>query len=446
MKSIMNHRLSYEKQIPVIHEYDVVICGGGPAGIGAALSAAEQGCKTALIERFGFLGGMATAGYVNPMSEFAYNDRRVLGGIAWRFAQALVDANGGLVEYPRANLSFHPELYKLVAQDMLLNGGVKLYMNSYLVDCSMQGDRLENVVFANKSGLQAIGARYFIDATGDADLAAMAGVEFLPVTRPMQPGTLCFCLSGVDTTTERMHIIHQKNHRFNHQAVFVRDALFALREQGVDVPIFGGPWFATTLDEGTITVNMSRSAMNAVDSEDYQQAEIQMRRDVFRLVKLLRENVDEFVNCQLSAVATMAGIRQSRRIRGLHVLTGDEYVNAIQFEDSIARSCHAVDIHLPNNEGQVLCFPIDAGYIPYRSLINGTHPNLLVVGRAISADEEAFAATRVQAPCMETGQAAGIASALCLNANNTAVQNVDVSELIAIVREMGSCVEHKLGT
>lgn len=438
--------VSYEKQIPVVAEYDVVVCGGGPAGIGAALAAAEQGCKTALIERFGFLGGMATAGYVNPMSEFAYNDKRVLGGIAWRFAQALVEAKGGLVEYPRANISFHPETYKLVAQELLLKAGVKLYMNSYLVDCQMDGDRVDSVMFVNKSGLAAVKAKYFIDATGDADLAEMAGMEFLPVTRPMQPGTLCFCLSGVDTTTERMHIIHQKNHRFNHHAVFVRDALFARREAGEDVPLFGGPWLATTLDEGTITVNMSRSAMNAVDSEDYQAAEIQMRRDVFRLVELLRENVEEFRNCRLTAVATMAGIRQSRRIHGLHVLTGDEYVNAVKFDDAIARSCHAVDIHLPNDEGQVLRFPTNAGYIPYRSLVDGKHPNLLVAGRAISADEEAFAATRVQAPCMETGQAAGIAAALCLKAGECAVHEVDSAKLVAIVNEMGTCVEHELGT
>ena len=434
----------YSKRIPVLRQYDVVVCGGGPAGIGAALAAAEQGCKPALIERFGFLGGMATAGYVNPMSEFAYNGKRVLGGMAWRFAQALVEAKGGLVEYPRANLSFHPETYKLVAQEMLLKAGVTLYLNSYLVDCVIRDGHIESVLFVNKSGIMAVKGNYFVDATGDADLAAMAGMDFLPVTRPMQPGTLCFCLAGVDTSTERMHIIHQKNHRFNHQAVFVRDALLALREKGEDVPIFGGPWLATTLDDGIITVNMTRSAMDAVDSEDYQRAEIQMRRDVFRLVELLRENIAEFCRCQLIAVATMAGIRQSRRIHGLHVLCGDEYVNAIKFEDAIARSCHAIDIHLPNDEGQLLRFPAQAGYIPYRSLINGTHTNLLVAGRAISADEEAFAATRVQAPCMETGQAAGIAAALCLRAKNAAVQNVDTAKLVAIVNEMGTCVEHNL--
>lgn len=105
MKSI-----PYSKAISVRERYDVIVCGGGAAGIGAALAAAEKGAKTALIERFGFLGGMATAGYVNPMSEFSYNGRQVVGGIAWRFAQKLIENGGGLVEEPRCNVSFNPEL------------------------------------------------------------------------------------------------------------------------------------------------------------------------------------------------------------------------------------------------------------------------------------------------------------------------------------------------
>ena len=159
-----------------------------------------------------------------------------------------------------------------------------------------------------------------------------------------------------------------------------------------------------------------------------------------RLVELMRTHVEEFKNCYITSIATVAGIRESRRIRGKYVLTGKEYVKATKFDDAIARSCHAVDIHLPNDEGQRLIFPDDAGYIPYRSLITETHPNLLVAGRAISADGEAFAATRVQAPCMETGQAAGFAAALCLHAGNQAVQDVDVAQLVAQVREAGSFI------
>ena len=432
--------LQYTKELPVWGNYDVIVCGGGAAGIGAALAAAEKGAKTALIERFGFLGGMATAGYVNPMSEFAYNGRQVVGGIPWRFAQKLLEKGGALVEEPRCNVSFNPEIYKLAAQELLDGAGVKCYMNTVLLDCQMDKNAVTSVIIANKSGMGALTADYFIDATGDADLCAMAGAEMLPQVEAMQPGTLCFCLAGVDTTTERMHIIHQRNHRFNHQATFVREPLLALRARGVEVPQFGGPWLATTLQEGCITVNMTRSAMNAIDSEDYQQAEAKMRRDVFRLVELMKEHVAEFKNCYITAIATVAGIRESRRVRGVHVLTGQEYVTAYHFEDAIARSCHAVDIHLPDGEGQRLVFPEDAGFIPYRSLITPNYPNLLVAGRAISADGEAFAAIRVQAPCMETGQAAGFAAALCLQRGKIPVQQLDSAALVEQVRQAGSFV------
>ena len=139
-------------------------------------------------------------------------------------------------------------------------------------------------------------------------------------------------------------------------------------------------------------------------------------------------------------MATMAGIRESRRIRGVHTMTGEEYVATVRYPDSVARACHPVDIHLPGDEGQQLTFPKDAGYIPYRSMIAENFPNLLVAGRCISADAEAFAAIRVQAPCMELGQAAGIAASLCLQAGRLPVQQLDHEKLVAAVRQAGSFV------
>ena len=431
--------IHYEKEIPVIRECDVLVLGGGAAGIGAAIAAAEEGADTVLVERFGFLGGMATAGLVDPMSEFSYNGALVTGGIPWRFANALVKAGGGLIEEPRCNLSFNPEIYKLIAAKMVEDSGAKLLMNTAFLDAQTENGRIDSVLVSNKSGLGAIRAKVFIDATGDADLCQAAGVEMLPHLRAMQPGTLCFTLGNVDTSTERMHIIHQKNHRFNHQATFVREPLLKLREEGAEVPQFGGPWLCTTLEEGCITVNMTRSAMNAVDSENYQAAEEKMRRDVFRLVELMKENVEEFKNCYIASVATMAGIRESRRIKGLHVLTGQEYVDTVRFEDSIARACHPVDIHLPDGEGQKLTFPKAAGYIPYRSLVPERIENLLAAGRCISADNDAFAATRVQAPCMETGQAAGFAAVIAIR-DGVPVQSVDTRKLVDRVRTEGSFV------
>ncbi|MBR0467036.1 MAG: FAD-dependent oxidoreductase [Clostridia bacterium] len=431
--------VEFKREVPVSGKYDVVVCGGGPAGIGASLAAAREGCKTLIIERFGFFGGMATAGYVDPMSEFAYNGSLVTGGIPWEFANELVKAGGGIVEEPRCNVSFNPEIYKLVAQRMLLGAGVKLMMNTFLIGAECDDKKIKRIFVTNKSGISAIEAETFVDATGDGDLANFAGVPMLPLSERMQPGSFCFILSGVDTTTERMHIIHQKNHRFNHQAVFIRDTLFKLREEGEYVPQFGGPWLATTLEDGCITVNMTRSAVDATNAEEYCEAECKMREDIFRLVELICKHVPEFKNAKIASTAPMAGVRETRRIKGVHVLTGEEYVNTVKFPDSIARACHPVDIHLPGDEGQKLTFPKDAGYIPYRSLITNEYKNLLVAGRAASADSEAFAAIRVQAPCMEMGQAAGIAAGLAKR-QGVCVTDINTDELVEIVRKYGSFV------
>lgn len=434
MKTVFN------KEIIVSGEYDVVVCGGGPAGIGAAVASAESGAKTLLIEKFGFLGGMATAGLVNPMSEFAYNGNQVVGGIAWRFAKRLESIGGAIIEYPRCNISFNPELYKREAQRMVIEAGCHLRTNTVIADCKTENGKIKELYVVDKDGLSAIRSKYFIDATGEGYVASLFGWEMLPVKRSVQPATLCFTMANVDTSTQRMHIIHQKNQGFNHHATFIRDALFDLREKGVYVPIFGGPWLCTTLQDGVITLNLTRSALDECGAESYNQAERKMLEDVFVLSDLIIKNVEEFKNAYVASVATTAGIRQCRRIKGMHVLTGEEYLSSYKHPSSIARSCHAIDIHLPNGEGQILKFPQQAGYIPYDCMVNEKADNLIVAGRAISADEEAFAATRVQAPCMEMGQAAGIAANLCLKNGNIPVWAVDRERLVERVKKTGSFV------
>ena len=180
--------------------------------------------------------------------------------------------------------------------------------------------------------------------------------------------------------------------------------------------------------------------MDASDAESYNAAERKMLEDVFTLSKLIIENVEEFKNAYVSSIATITGTRQSRRIKGMHTLTGIEYATGVKHADSIARACHAIDIHLPGDEGQILKYPDDAGYIPYNSMINEKFPNLIIAGRAISADEEAFAAIRVQAPCMEIGQAAGFAVNMCLKNGDISVCDIDRDELVRQVREEGSFV------
>ena len=188
------------KQVPVAGTYDVAVCGGGPAGFVAAVSAARAGMRVALIERYGFFGGTATGGYVNPISGFFHKEKRVVGGIAWELVERLEKLGAAQVEYPKGHVSFHGETYKLVADEMLQEAGVTLYTNAFLSGCTMDGERITHVTLESKNGTEAIAARLFIDATGEADLCRMARVP-MAVQETLQPMSLCFVLEGVDLTT-----------------------------------------------------------------------------------------------------------------------------------------------------------------------------------------------------------------------------------------------------
>lgn len=204
-------KISITKQVAVVGSYDVVVVGGGPAGVFAAIAAAREGAKVALVERFGFLGGMATAGLVMPLSVFTYKNQRVIGGIPYEFLERLEAMGGGYIERPLGNVAFDPELYKLCMQRMVLEAGIDLYMNSYLSGCTMgENGEVTSIIFENKNGTEALESKMFIDCTGDADLAAMAGVPMQEQNgEPLQPLSTYFVLADVDTSSplvfEAMH-------------------------------------------------------------------------------------------------------------------------------------------------------------------------------------------------------------------------------------------------
>jgi hypothetical protein len=207
----------------------------------------------------------------------------------------------------------------------------------------------------------------------------------------------------------------------------------------LNIPEFGGPWFCTTLHEGCVAVNMTRTAGNACDNRDFTAAECRLREDVFRMAQILRDNFKEFEKCYVAAVAPHAGIRETRRIKGAHTMTAEEYVSGYRYEDSISRGAHPIDIHATKGNNQNVTFLEQAAYVPYRALFTPSHPNILVAGRALSADRKAFASMRVQASCMGTGQAAGVAAALCAKENNS-TDSVNTNRLIEILRNLGAAI------
>ena len=436
----MMSSIKIEKIVPVVGEYDVVVCGGGPAGFIAAIAAAREGARTALVERYGFLGGMATIGYVNPISVFTYNDSQVVGGIAWEFVKRLQETGGAFIEKPLGNVAFEQEHYKLVAQRMCLEAGVELYMHSYLSGCIMEGERISHAIIENKNGSEALAAKVFIDCTGDADLAYMAGVEMQPdEEKPLQPLSSYFIRGGVNMDTPMMQeAIHHNKQGENCHCLPVREKLLALKDE-LGIPEFGGPWFCLTRQPGVVTVNMTRTAGNAIDNRNFTRAECILREDAFKMARILKENVDEFKNSYLIAVAVQGGIRETRRIKGIHTVTAQEYVNAFRYPDSVSRGAHPIDIHVASGPAQNVTFLETPAYVPYRALVTPTHANLIVAGRCLSADKTAFASLRVQASCMDMGQAAGTAAALA-SASGKAVQEIDTEVLVETLRAKGSVI------
>lgn len=393
-------------------KYDVIICGGGPSGFIAAISAARNGAKVALIERYTFLGGLATAGLVAPISEFNKNGQRIVDGIPWEFVEHLSKLGGADLSYPIGNVPYDPELYKLVAQRMVMDSGVSLYLGCDFIQCSMKNNTITYVICKGKSGIFALEGSVFVDCTGDAELAFCAEAPFQepPLSKDCQPATLCFRLGNVDT--DQLENIHFREPNTKYANSRIRELLNSLHEKMM-VPNFGGPWFHWSMHNGIVVVNMTRSPIYMDDTLKTSEIECQLREDVFTLVDILKQYLPEFKNTFLLQTGIQAGYRESRRILGCHVLSGEELFDAVPFEDSIARSAHPIDIHRPNDTTQDVRFLSEAGYIPYRSIIMRSHPNLLVAGRCISADRLAFASIRVQAPAMALGQAAGTAAALC---------------------------------
>ena len=437
----MSQTISYSKKIPVRGEFDVAVVGGGPAGFIAAIAAARNGARVALIEHYGFLGGAATVSLVNPISTFKKDGKQVIGGIPWEFVERLHALGGAIDDYKNGNVPVDAELYKLVAQRMLLEAGVTLFLHTTLLDVVGDTHAPTHLVLQSRGGTLALAAKRMIDCTGDGDLCALCGVPMqeMPAAEGLQPASLGFRLGGVKT--ELITGLHPATPGAKFQMYSVRECFEALAAKGERIPNFGGPWFCTVLNDkaGVVSVNITRTQADATDAESVTAAECTLREDIFTLFALLKKHVPAFAESYLLQTAPQVGFRESRRICGVHILTAEEYASAYHFEDAVARGAHPIDIHRATDSGQDVRFLSDAGYVPYRSLIAAGFDTLLAAGRCISADREAFASIRVQATAMALGQAVGTAAALSLQ-QGCGVTALDISLLRSTLAAQGAII------
>ena len=404
-------------EIRVIKEVDVVVCGGGPSGFIAAIAAARNGAQVLLLEHYGFLGGMATAGLVGPISKFNFREKRIVSGIPEEFINRMAKQGGAITDLPSGNVPYDPEIYKYVALKMVEEVGVDILFHTRVVDCLSHADQpetLTHVIIENKSGRQAIAAKYFIDCTGTGDLVSRSHLPWEMRNRregELQPMSLYFRLGGVDTSAFNLLMAHD-GVKYAH--VELKEILAGEVEAG-RLSNFGGPWavHGSTLREGQLSVNATRFSGNAADGNDVSQAEQLLREDVMRIVQVFRERVPAMKEAYLLDTATQVGIRETRGIVGLYTMTLEDILHPKGFEDAVAYGGHPVDIHRAMDSKQDVSF-LQAPYpISYRALVPQGATNLLVAGGCLSATREAFASIRVQAQCMALGQAAGTAAALC---------------------------------
>ena len=421
---------------------DVAVIGGGPGGLPAAIRAARMGKKTILVERNSFLGGTAASG-LGILGYLDRQGRKALGGIAQELIDRLTGYGGAIGHYPcpvhNSITPISPDWFKIVAVEMCREAGVEVLFNSELLDATIENGRVVCAEVYGKCTRTLIEAKVYIDGTGDGDLAHMADVPMQPnPDGELQPSSYCFILSGVDTESELLNrCMYHNGINGPSQCKPVREKLLAMKAAGADLPDFGGPWFNNVMHKGSVAVNITRRAADATDNRNFSAAECQLREDIFTFTRILKENFAEFADCYVSSTAPQAGVRESRRICGVHTVTADEYVNAYRYEDSISRGIHPIDIHASKGTHQTRIDLDKPAYVPYRALIAPNYPNLLVAGRCLSADRQALASLRVMASCMGTGQAAGVAAAQSV-ASRRPVQEIDTARLVSTLKDLGA--------
>jgi len=382
--------------------YDVIVIGGGPGGVCAAVGAADQGALVLVVERYGFLGGMATAGLVNPFMPYKVHGRRLTSAVFNELLGRLARA-GALAQDEQV---FDDETMKVVLDRLVQDHDVDLLLHSTCVGVEMEGRRIVRAQTIGKSGRIDVAGSVYVDASGDGDLAAQAGAPF-EIGRSQdglcQPMTLCFRIGGV-SGNPTVHQLRQELTEIYVQA----KAKGEIDNPREDVLIFG------TLIPGTFHFNTTRVVQrDATDVLDMTAAELEGRRQAAELLDLFRRRSPRFEYAYLAKTAAQIGVRESRRILGEYVLTVDDVLEAVKFEDGIARSRYPVDIHSPTGEGTVIQrLPPGEWYeVPYRCLVPREVDNLLIGSRCISATHEAHSSLRVMPVVAGIGEAAGVAAA-----------------------------------
>ena len=442
----------------MIKKKEVIVVGGGPAGMVAAIASARNGADTLLIESSGCLGGVATSGLLSVWGPFTEMDpcwdiktamlvsekeicrkravtgKRIIRGIAEEILNKLIR----LESVRSFGDALNPETLKYVVEQILDEAGAKILYYTQGINVVKEGNKIKAVVTASKSGLQKIHGGIFIDGTGDGDLAAYAGAPFEKGREKdgqMQGATLVFRLGGVRfSACDFRNMERTKRYNEKFEEAWKNGEVSEKYEMGCLTPIPGM--------EGVVSVNSQHTFdIDGTNPEDLTEATIKGREAIREMAMLFKKYLKGFESSFLLDTAPMVGIRETRRIVGEYTLTKEDVLGVRKFEDTIGKNAYNIDVHLSPEEKAKIKIP--KGYIyppdiflkpgthydiPYRCLVPKKVENLLVAGRCISATREAQGSIRIMPCCMVTGQAAGTAAALSIR-NKVIPRKIDIGLL-----------------
>lgn len=445
------------REVGVIDEADVLVVGGGPAGVCAAVASARAGARTFLVERHGFFGGMWTAGMVLTLA--GYNSwlrpyRRCVDGIAGEWLRRAA-AMGGAEDSESWVLNSDPEAMKLAADGLLEESGVGFLLHTWGASPIVADGEVRGVCVENVDGRGAVLARVTVDCTGNGDVMARSGAgwrkgpSLQPMSMPFRigdvhpdPGVDHLAPARIPIGPEPGLLEEPLLSRYasrRHDVACDREAMRAAGARG-ELPAFGGPWFGG-MEKRIAWVNTTRVFGDASNAAELTAAEVKGRRDVQTLMAYFKAHLPGFEQARLLQTSAQMGIRETRRLAGTYTLTGDDIRSGARFEDTVAVGCWPIDVHPSGGEAGVHAMYVPLPYgIPYRCLLPVEVGGLLVAGRCLSADRQALGSCRVGATCAALGQAAGVAAAVAAREGMSPAQ-VDVRRVREALVSQGAVVD-----